>query len=94
MPYTNTVQRMYYASYFTNGIAKSTNNNPPPTDLNIQEQGGSVVLNWSLSNAVNFRIDYTDWLATNWQTLGFTTNTFWTDAMTEAQRFYRVVGIP
>jgi hypothetical protein len=92
LPYTNTVQRMYYASYFTN--------NPPPfpsfpTDLYIQKQSGSMVLNWNiLSNAVNFRIDYAGSPAAIWQTLGYTTGTSWTDTMTTVQRFYRVVGNP
>jgi len=95
LPYTNTVQRFFYASYYTN----NTNSAPPPppstADLYIIDQGGSVVLNWStLSNAVNFRIDYTASLATNWQTLGYTTSTSWTETITATQRFYRVVGIP
>jgi hypothetical protein len=95
LPYTNTVQRMYYASYITT----STNSGPPfspfPADLFIQQQGGSVILNWLiLTNAVNYRIDYTASLAALWQTLGYTTNTTWTNAITEAQQFYRVVGIP
>jgi hypothetical protein len=92
LPYTNTVQRMYYASYFTNSYPTPLSF---PADLYIQEQSGAVVLNWStLSNAVNFRIDYTASLATNWQTLGYTNTTSWTDTITAAQRFYRVVGIP
>jgi hypothetical protein len=53
-----------------------------------------VVLNWStFSNAANYRIDYTDSLATNWQTLGYTTSTSWSGTITAAQQFYRVVGI-
>jgi hypothetical protein len=98
LPYTNMVQRMYYASYFTNSGSTSPPSGPTlspfPTDLYIQEQSGSVVLNWTLSNAVNFRIDYTGPLATNWQALGNTTSTSWTDTITAAQRFYRVVGLP
>ncbi len=94
LPYTNTVQRMYYASYFTNSANSGSTSPPFLTDLYIQEQSGSVVLNWTLSNAVNFRIDYRGPLAKNWQTLGYTTSTSWTDTITAAQRFYRVVGIP
>jgi hypothetical protein len=98
MASTNTFQRMFYANYFTNS-ANSGSSGPTipsfPTNLNIQEQNGTVVLNWSsLSNAVNFRIDCTGSLARNWQTLGFTTSTSWTDTITAAQHFYRVVGIP
>jgi hypothetical protein len=94
LSYTNTVQRMFYASYYTN------TNSPPPAppstgDLFIKDQSGSAVLTWSnLSNAVNYRIDYTDSLATNWQTLSYSTATSWTDILTLPQRFYRVVGIP
>jgi hypothetical protein len=99
LPYTNTVQRMFYASYFTNTAPMPPPGGPTippfPTDLYIQKQSDSVVLNWStLSNAVNCRIDYKGSLASNWQTLGYTNSTSWTDTMTAAQRFYRVVGIP
>jgi hypothetical protein len=95
LPYTNTVQRMFYASYYTNST-KSTNSASQPTGaLFIQLQSGSVVLNWNtFSNAVNYRIDYAGSLATNWQTVGYSTFTSWTDTITAAQGFYRVVGIP
>jgi len=98
LPYTNTVQRFFYASYYTNST--STNSTPPPWqptgDLFIQLQSGSVLLNWDVfTNATNYRVDFLGSLPnTNWQTLGFTTSNSWTDTLTTTQRFYRVVGIP
>lgn len=94
---TNTVQRMFYTSYYTNSVAGPTGPSGPPfpADLFIQLQNESAILNWnSLSNAVNYRIDYSDYLGTGWQPLGYTNGMSWTDTVTASQRFYRVVGIP
>ena len=95
LPFTNAVQRMFYTSYFTNPVPTPPVQSLPPGDLFIQLQDGLVMLNWdTLSNAVNYRVDYTELLAPNWQILGYTTNMSWTDTVTAPQGFYRVVGIP
>jgi hypothetical protein len=96
MPYTNAVQRMFFANYYTNSASSSNSLPPPPSgDLSIQQQGGSVVLNWLvMTNAVEYRVDFTFSLPANWQTLTYTPATSWTDLLTSTNRFYRVVGIP
>lgn len=95
MPYTNTVQRMFYASYFTNVVADSAPVMSFPTNLSITPTGTAMVLDWTtFTNAINYRVDYTAGLPTNWQTLGFTGGNSWTDTLSDPQRFYRVVGIP
>jgi hypothetical protein len=93
LPYTNAVQRMFVANYFTN----STGSIPPsPANLRIAIQAESVVLNWdSLSNSTSYRVDCTTALpATNWQPLGYTTGNTWTNTMSYGQGFYRVAGLP
>jgi hypothetical protein len=98
MPYTNTVQRMYFANYFTNSTVTGSSNSIPnfATNLQISLQGTSVVLNWdTFTNSTNYEVDFTTFLSpTTWQPLGTTTANTWTDSMGNAQRFYRVVGTP
>lgn len=98
MPYTNTVQRMCFASYFTNSTVSGSTNTTPPisTNLQISVQGTSVVLNWNtFTNSTTFEVDFTKSLSpTSWQPLGTTTGNAWTDSMSYAQGFYRVVGTP
>jgi hypothetical protein len=98
MPCTNTVQRMYFANYFTNSTVTSPTNSVPPfsTNFQISLQGKSVVLNWNtFTNSVNYEVEFTkSLLPTSWQPLGTTTGNTWTDSMSYAQGFYRVVGIP
>ncbi len=98
MVYTNTVQRMYFANYFTNSTVTGPTNSIPPfqTNLQISLQGTSVVLNWdTFTNSTNYEVDFTRSLSpTGWQPLGTTSGNTWTDSMSYAQGFYRVVGTP
>ncbi len=98
MPYTNTVQRMYFANYFTNSPVTGSSNSIPPfaTNLQISLQGTSVVLNWdTFTNSTNYEVDFkTSLSATSWRPLGTTTGNTWTDSTTYGQGFYRVVGTP
>jgi hypothetical protein len=98
MPYTNTVQRMFFANYFTNSTGTGSSNSTPTlsTNLQISIQGTSVVLNWdTFTNSTNYEVDYTTSLSpTNWLPLGTTTGNTWTDLMSYVQGFYRVVGTP
>lgn len=91
--FTNSVQRMYYASYYTNA--------PSPTEyaitgnLHIQMQSGSVFLTWNITNSTSYQVQANGSLnSANWQVLGLTSNTNWTDSLSTTQRFYRVVGLP
>ncbi|MGP8200239.1 MAG: hypothetical protein ACLQU4_12135 [Limisphaerales bacterium] len=96
MPCTNTVQRMYFANYFTNSIVPGPSNPTFQTNLQISLQGTSVVLSWNtFTNSTNYEVDRTRALSpTSWQPLGTTTGNTWTDSMSYAQGFYRVVGTP
>jgi hypothetical protein len=98
MPYTNTVQRMYIANYFTNSTVTGSGNSIPtfPTNLQISSQGTSVVLNWdTFTNSTNYEVDFTTSLSpASWQPLGTTTGNSWTNSTSYAQGFYRVVGTP
>jgi hypothetical protein len=96
MPYTNTVQRMYFANYFTNSAPGPTNSGPQfPTNLQISLQGTSLVLNWdTFTNRTNYEVEFTKSLSATWQPLGTTTGNTWTDLMSHAQGFYRIVGTP
>ena len=98
LPCTNTVQRMYFASYFTNSITTDPTNSTPPTSTNllISIQGNSVVLNWNaFTNSTNYEVDFTTCLSPpSWRPLGTTTGNTWTGSMGNAQAFYRVVGQP
>jgi hypothetical protein len=91
-PFTNSVERMFYASYFNK-------TNPPPSpritgNLHIQLQSGSAFLAWTITNSTSYQIQANGSLnSTNWQVLGLTSKTNWTDALTATQRFYRVVGL-
>ncbi len=98
--FTNSVERMYYANYYTN--PPSPPHNFVPVNLFIQSQNGAVALNWipftnSLDDSVctSYQVQAIDSLpCTNWQVLGLTSNTNWLDTLTSTQRFYRVVGFP
>jgi hypothetical protein len=93
MPFTNSVERMFYASYFTNTPPPS--NNPTTGNLHVQLQSGLAFLTWTITNSTSYQVQASGSLnSTNWQVLGLTSNTNWTDALTSTQRFYRVVGLP
>lgn len=99
LPYTNTFQRMFFANYFTNPIAitgPKTNFTGPPTDLQAQIQSNLLILNWSyLTNCTNYRVDFSPSISPpNWNAVGFTTNTSWTNSPVFQQGFYRVSGNP
>ena len=98
MPCTNTVQRLYFASYFTNSIVTGSGNSFPTfsTNLQISLQGTSVVLNWdAFTNSTNYEVDFTTSLSpASWLPLGTTAGNTWTDSMSYTQGFYRVVGTP
>lgn len=97
--YTNSVQRMYYASYY---IAPAGTSNSVPQDLFIHLQNGSVALNWlpftdSANNLVStgYQVQAVGSLSgTNWQILGLTSDTNWSDSLSSTQRYYRVIGFP
>lgn len=91
-PFTNSVLRMYQASYFTN----STTGPAVPGNLRIQRQSGSAVLIWdNFTNVTSYQVQYTgSFPVTNWQTLGTAVGNSWTDTMTLPDRFYRVIGNP
>lgn len=93
-PMTNSVERMYFSSYNTNTISPPPS--PIPQNLLIQVQGGSAVLNWlTFSNSTSYQVLAKGSLvSTNWQLLGLTSGTNWTDTLSPTQRFYRVVGLP
>jgi hypothetical protein len=99
-PFTNSVERMYYASYYTNPLPITYNF--APDNLHIQSQNGAIALNWipltnSINNLVstNYQVQAISSLSgTNWQVLGLTSGTNWSDALSPTQRFYRVVGFP
>jgi len=91
-PFTNSVQRMYSANYFTNGITFPFS--PVPSNLYIRLQGGAAYLSWTITNATSYQVLASGNLArTNWQVLGLTSNPNWTDALSPTQRYYRVVGL-
>jgi hypothetical protein len=94
LPFTNSVERMYYASYFTNPVLQT--NNPLPGNLHIQLQSGAAVLNWMpFTNSTSYQVQANGSLtSTNWRVLGLTSSTNWSDSLTTTQRFYRVVGEP
>lgn len=96
LPYTNTLQRMYFANYFTNSVStNTTGSGTNSSNLQAQLQGGLFVLNWiTMTNCTNYRVDFTGSLASSWSALGFTSNTSWTDSMGYSSGFYRVVGNP
>jgi hypothetical protein len=98
MPCTNTVQRMYFANYFTNTTVSGSSGSFPSSSTNLQItlQGSSVVLNWgAFTNSSHYTVDFTPSLSpTNWQALGNTSGNSWTDSTSYAQGFYRVVGTP
>ena len=59
---TNTVQRMYFANYFTNSTVTGPTNSIPhlQTNLQVSLQGTSVVLNWdTFTNSTNYEVDFT-----------------------------------
>lgn len=98
-PFTNSVERMYYASYYT---PPRITNNYVPGNLFIQSPNRGVSLDWlPFTNSINNLVstDYqvqaiSSLSSTNWQVLGLTTGTNWLDTLSPTQRFYRVVGFP
>jgi hypothetical protein len=86
MPFTNSVERMFHASYFP--VASPS--------LYIHLQSGSALLNWdTFPNSSSYQVQAIGSLGgTNWQLLGLTTTNSWSDTLSTTQRFYRVVGIP
>jgi hypothetical protein len=97
--FTNSVERMFYASYYTN--------QPPPrpysglANLFIHLQSGNLALNWlPFTNSLNlvstgYQVQASSSLpCTNWQVMGLTSGTNWSDTMNSTQRFYRVLGFP
>jgi hypothetical protein len=96
--FTNSVERMYYANYYTN--------QPPlPHDftgnLFIHLQSGAIGLNWlPFTNSLNlvstgYQVQASSSLpGTNWQVMGLTNGTNWSDTLSSTQRFYRVLGFP
>ena len=89
--HTNTVLRMFEASFYTNSVPSISLGN-----LRLQIQAGAAVLNWdAFSNSTSYRIESVDSISdSNWQSLGLSTNRTWNDTLTTTQRFYRVVGLP
>ena len=93
LPFTNSVRQMCLASYVA--APATVFYNPTNSDLRVQIQGGSVVLNWNLTNSTSYQVQAKGNLSgTNWQVLGLTSQTNWTDALSTTQRYYRVVGLP
>lgn len=94
---TNTVERMYFANYFTNANIGGQPPTIPPfqTNLQISLQGTSVILNWNaFTNNREYEIDFSTTLQpASWQPLIKTVGNVWTDSVSSSQRFYRVVGI-
>jgi hypothetical protein len=90
----NIVERMFYASYFTNPPPPLPSTNLTTGNLHIQLQSRSVLLNWAVfTNSTSYQVQSVPSLAsTNWQSLGLTTGTNWSDTLTPTQRFYRVIG--
>lgn len=99
-PFTNSVERMYFASYFN-----STNTTPStnyPGNLHVKLQGGAAVLNWSTFTnlttsqvSTGYQVQASGSLTgANWHLLGLTSSTNWSDALSPTQRFYRVLGLP
>jgi len=93
LPYTNSFSRMYFANYFNNSPTQVV---PMSTNLGLQILGSSILLNWQpFTNSTHYRVDYVESLpSTNWEPLGYTSGNSWTDLISSAQRFYRVVGSP
>jgi hypothetical protein len=97
--FTNSVERMFYATYYTITNPPSLINSNP-VDLFIHLQNGAVALNWfPFTNSVNnlvstgYQVQAISPLSfTNWQVLGLTSGTNWSDNLSPTQRFYRVVG--
>lgn len=96
--FTNSVERMYYASYYTPAGGPSI----APGNLFIHLQSGTIALNWlPFTNSVNslvstgYQVQAVSSLSsTNWQNLGLTSETNWSDSLSSTQRFYRVIGFP
>ncbi len=93
-PFTNSVERMYSASYYTNPPPISTQ--PTIGNLHIRLQSGTAALSWiPFTNSTSYQVQASGSLTrTNWQLLGLTSSTNWSDILNSTQRFYRVVGLP
>jgi len=96
--FTNSVERMFYASYYTPLNYINIYN---PGNVSIQLRSGDVALNWlPFTNSLNvvstgYEVQASSSLpCTNWEVIGLTSNTNWLDASSPTQRFYRVVGFP
>jgi hypothetical protein len=97
LPYTNTMQRMYFANYFTNSpVGGGPGGYSGSTNLQATVVGNHVVLNWSaMTNCTNFRVDFAQTLpGAGWTAAAITTNMAWTDSIAFPSKFYRVVGNP
>jgi hypothetical protein len=92
LPYTNSVERMFYASY----LPKPLPSPATPVNLYLQLQNGSACLTWNpFTNSAIYQVQSAGSLISpNWQALGLTSNTNWSDALSPTQRFYRVIGFP
>jgi hypothetical protein len=97
-PYTNVVERMYYASYYhpTNMLSSGLG----PNNLFIQVTNRNVALYWyPLTNSITSMVStgyqvqaIGSWAGADWQVLGLTSRTNWSDNLSSTQRFYRVLG--
>ncbi|HEX9045514.1 MAG TPA: hypothetical protein VF988_00690 [Verrucomicrobiae bacterium] len=97
---TNSVQRMFNASYYS--APSPSPYVSGPVNLRAQMSAGAVALDWDrFTNPVS-HLASTGYVVqacsslhdTNWYSLGLTSTTNWTDATGATQRFYRVVGYP
>jgi hypothetical protein len=96
LPLTNSVERMYFASYFTNTVSAPSTNSTVG-NLHIKLESRSVVLSWNpfTNSPSSYEVQANGKLTgTNWQSLGLTSGTNWTDSLSTTSRFYRVVGPP
>ena len=91
----NYVERFFYANYFTNtpGWVSYPAN---PGNLRIHLVSGTVHLTWlPFTNCTSYQVQAVNLpVQTNWQLLGSTTVTNWSETISPTQRIYRVVGQP
>jgi hypothetical protein len=94
--YTNEVERMYYASYYTNQPPATNTYTPVQGNLHIHLLSSYVFLSWdTFTNYPNYEVQANSSLtATSWQSLGLTTATNWVDNLGATSRFYRVLASP
>ena len=89
------VERMFYANYITNTPAP-VSYPANPGNLRIHLVSGAVQLTWlPFTNSASYQVQtVSSIIKTNWQVLGSTTATNWSETLTPTQRIYRVVGMP